>query len=405
MSDQIIGFINPAIVLIFSAVFVALWLRAPANRYVLAFAVGNVGFAFSMLLFHYLPDPNTWISQTLIYIGLIIWVICYCWGASRRVGQSIPLKIYLAIAFAAYAMSLLTIPDNNESARLFITNGSMGLILALTAQNIARTAPRNSFDKAVVWMFAIIAAQSYARPFLAMVTRDGAPAEIYRQSEFYAVFIVTVSLLSVLMGLVLCAAVFSDNLRKLQLETETDPLTGLRIRRKFEEEAVEALDRANLRNVPIGIIVADIDLFKQVNDIFGHQAGDKVIASFGDLLNGMTRNNDIAGRVGGEEFCVVAWNCDETAIKALAERIRVAFASTEHSGISPDVRLTASFGVAAWKSGEGYGRLFARADAALYRAKRQGRNQVVADDGQPHRSEGGQDEKPAGILVDRRAAS
>jgi len=90
------------------------------------------------------------------------------------------------------------------------------------------------------------------------------------------------------------------------------------------------------------------------------------------------RNCDITGRIGGEEFCIIVWNCDETEATRLADRIRVAFAQTKHESISSNIHLTASFGVTQWTGKESYRRLFARADALLYRAKDGGRNRVEA---------------------------
>lgn len=379
VNDQIIGLINPAISLIFCSVFTALWLRARNELHVLAFAIGSFGFAFAMLVNHYTPDPNSWVSLSLSHLGLGTWGVAHSWGVCTRVGQSISIRLYVGIAVVAGMLVLATIPTNNEEARLYVTNGFVGLILALTAHSLARAAPRDLMDRLIVWLFALVAVQSYLRPMAVMIARGATPDVPYRESSFYTVFLAMVAVLTVLLGIVLCAAVAFDSVRKVQNEGGLDSLTGLRMRSKFEEDALELLDRASQQDVPVGLIVADIDLFKQVNDIFGHQAGDKVIATFGELCGNMIRSSDLSGRIGGEEFCLIAWHCDEATIQGLAERIRMAFAKTEHSGISGDIRVTASFGVASWRDGEGYGKLFARADAALYRAKREGRNRVVTD--------------------------
>ncbi|HCO47614.1 MAG TPA: GGDEF domain-containing protein, partial [Erythrobacter sp.] len=83
------------------------------------------------------------------------------------------------------------------------------------------------------------------------------------------------------------------------------------------------------------------------------QAGDKAIAQFGEIVRGTIRETDIAGRIGGEEFCILAWNCDEQAAVSLAERIRRKFAQAQIEGLPGDQRLTASFGVAGRGEGEG----------------------------------------------------
>ena len=88
------------------------------------------------------------------------------------------------------------------------------------------------------------------------------------------------------------------------------------------------------------------------------------------------RGCDISARIGGEEFCIAIWNCDNPSAERLAERIRVAFGALAHEALGDDMRLTASFGVATARPGERYTKLFARADQALYRAKSLGRNRV-----------------------------
>ena len=117
--------------------------------------------------------------------------------------------------------------------------------------------------------------------------------------------------------------------------------------------------------------------FKQVNDIWGHQVGDGAIAAFGEMTANMIRGSDIAGRIGGEEFCILVWNADEAIAANLAERLRSRTTQLELSKDALDVRLSASFGVAERQSGESYRSLFARTDKALYEAKQGGRNRVV----------------------------
>jgi diguanylate cyclase (GGDEF)-like protein len=190
---------------------------------------------------------------------------------------------------------------------------------------------------------------------------------------------VSLALAAVSLALILLGAALTDQTKAVREDAERDALTGLKMRGPFEAQAIAMLNRARDKDVPVSVIVADIDHFKRVNDIWGHQVGDTAIASFGDLLRSTIRDTDIAGRIGGEEFCILVWNCPEEPTLNLAERIRARFEQLPIEGISDDVRLTASFGVAQWVTDEGYGRLFARADAALYRAKEGGRNCTSAD--------------------------
>ena len=179
--------------------------------------------------------------------------------------------------------------------------------------------------------------------------------------------------------MVLVGACLYDQIKAVREQADLDGLTKLRTRRAFEQGVVTLLERAKQECAPVSLVVADIDHFKAVNDVWGHQAGDKAIAQFGEIVRGTIRETDIAGRIGGEEFCILAWNCDEQAAVSLAERIRRKFAQAQIEGLPGDQRLTASFGVAGRGEGEGYGKLFARTDGALYAAWENGRNCIVRD--------------------------
>lgn len=169
-----------------------------------------------------------------------------------------------------------------------------------------------------------------------------------------------------------------EEIRRLML---TDPLTGAANRRAFDERCRQDLaddgDAARL-----GLVVADIDRFKSVNDTYGHAVGDKALVTFVEVMRANTRDGDLVARLGGEEFCVLlAGDCLEDAF-AVAERIRAAFENTRVDGV--EGRLTASFGVACRRAGQDRDDLLQAADAALYRAKAGGRNRVVAaDDPEP----------------------
>ncbi|WP_058554005.1 GGDEF domain-containing protein [Thiohalocapsa sp. ML1] len=161
-------------------------------------------------------------------------------------------------------------------------------------------------------------------------------------------------------------------IRRLML---TDPLTGAANRRAFDARCSEALARDDAR---LGFIVADIDHFKSVNDSYGHAVGDVALIAFVTVLHANTRGDDMVARLGGEEFCVVLPDNGLEHSLAVAERIRRAFHETDVEGI--DRRLSASFGVACRRPGQGLDDLLREADAALYRAKAEGRNRVVAAD-------------------------
>ena len=166
-----------------------------------------------------------------------------------------------------------------------------------------------------------------------------------------------------------------------------DGLTGLANRRACEDTLNAELARAERFPGPLAVVVTDLDDFKEVNDCFGHQAGDVVLREFATLLRESVRDIDLASRWGGEEFLLVLPGTDREGAARVAERIRRALEGRSTLSIDGDpIPVTASFGVAAYPEAETAAELFAAADDALYRAKRTGKNRVAVASGQLARS-------------------
>jgi diguanylate cyclase (GGDEF)-like protein len=156
-------------------------------------------------------------------------------------------------------------------------------------------------------------------------------------------------------------------------ESVMDQLTGMLNRKALESRTVELEHQSRIAGQPVGLIVCDIDHFKQVNDRYGHAKGDAVLSDFAYRIRKELRAYDLAYRLGGEEFVVLVPGGDLETTRDLAERLR---AVTEAATVER-VRVTASFGIAAsGKDGLDFAALFERADEALYHAKAGGRNRV-----------------------------
>lgn len=161
--------------------------------------------------------------------------------------------------------------------------------------------------------------------------------------------------------------------RQVEELSVTDALTGLYNRRRLSEALSSEYARFERYGQGFSIVLLDIDHFKNVNDTFGHPAGDAVLQAFAAILKNSSRNPDILGRWGGEEFLVILPDTDRAAALRFAERVRCA---VEGYVFPIETRLTASLGVAAITQGEALHDLIQRADRALYRAKEAGRNRV-----------------------------
>ncbi len=150
-----------------------------------------------------------------------------------------------------------------------------------------------------------------------------------------------------------------------------DPLTGAGNRRAFEVKLAEVTNSFSRSGQPTSLIVLDLDHFKNVNDLHGHAVGDQILREVVGIVNTRTRLNDSLFRIGGEEFVVVADGQSLADACHLAEQLRTL---VEVNELVPNSAVTISLGVAEFRSGESPHRWLSRADAALYRAKRDGRN-------------------------------
>jgi diguanylate cyclase (GGDEF)-like protein len=190
--------------------------------------------------------------------------------------------------------------------------------------------------------------------------------------------------LSMVAAAVLIALGVADRLRQQRValsdaerRARTDPLTGVLNRRSLIERLDAGCLRARARGLPISLLFIDLDHFKLINDSFGHQAGDACLRAIIDPIHAELRQSDVIGRYGGEEFVVILSSADATAAHPIAQRILERVAKVRVEGFGKPIELTCSIGVAASDTLGVWGeQLLSRADAAVYAAKRSGRNRV-----------------------------
>lgn len=159
----------------------------------------------------------------------------------------------------------------------------------------------------------------------------------------------------------------------LKLQATTDALTGIANRRLFDSSIETEISRATRHQLPLALMIMDIDHFKQINDDFGHQAGDQVLVALTQLISEHIRADDFFVRWGGEEFVILSPGIDAENMRLLAEKLRTVIENHVFPGVD---HLTCSFGLAEFARGESIEHFIRRADAGLYRAKANGRNRV-----------------------------
>lgn len=168
--------------------------------------------------------------------------------------------------------------------------------------------------------------------------------------------------------------VTEEKYKKLSI---TDPLTELYNRRYLFDKGGDEMLRCDRYNRDLSVIMVDADYFKDINDTYGHKAGDLVLQKIAERLNSNLRPSDISSRFGGEEFCLLLPETDMEEALHVAERLRMSICSEPFAYEDKKIELTCSFGIAARKEGEtDFSAVLSRADGALYKSKNKGRNTI-----------------------------
>jgi diguanylate cyclase (GGDEF)-like protein/PAS domain S-box-containing protein len=173
----------------------------------------------------------------------------------------------------------------------------------------------------------------------------------------------------------------AERIRELETLSLIDPLTGAGNRRYSEIQLTSRLAEKKRYDLPVGLLFVDVDRFKEVNDRYGHAAGDDVLRIVGKTLANGLRAGDFLGRWGGEEFVVLVGGLDAHGLPEAGQRLRALVASSSVPA-ARGLRVTVSIGVTEARRDDTVDSLVGRADALMYEAKKQGRDRVVSDIGQ-----------------------
>jgi len=167
-----------------------------------------------------------------------------------------------------------------------------------------------------------------------------------------------------------------ERLAQTQQEAMQDPLTGLPNRKAYEDRVAAEVARCRRYPMPLTMVVWDVDMFKSINDTYGHAAGDRVLRVIGETLSSSIRETDFIARYGGEEFVLLLPQTSLDVASGVCEKLRQLIATTPFHFQDKPVSITLSGGLAALQENEAVNTLFERADAAMYRAKQVGRNRI-----------------------------
>jgi diguanylate cyclase (GGDEF)-like protein len=313
-------------------------------------------------------------------VAFPVWIAAHglMWKAARSFeGRRTPIS--WALAGAALWLIACLIEDFNQSqvARIMLASGIMGVYLLLCASEIWRAQDRDLVSRwPAIILLTLHGVLLLGRvPFVGVLPFPGGVLPPSPHWFPFGLFEMTFH--------IFCMSFLLVNMAKERAELRQrrnsliDPLTGVANRRAFFEEGEALLRRAQSEGRSVVLLAFDLDRFKSINDTFGHQVGDKVLARFCDVACAAIRTRDLFGRFGGEEFACLMPDMSLRVAAAIAEDIRTAFSASPIVVGSERIVVTVSVGVAmpneaGWKLDQ----LFTTADRALYRAKAKGRNCV-----------------------------
>ncbi len=315
-----------------------------------------------------------WLSANLVSTLLVITVV---WGHRQRLGRPSPWPWAAGLlALVMLTQLVFTLAQPRADVRVALAPAFACIGLFHVAWLLLRHGPEPVLAQRVAalihGLFGL--AQGLAAGIALQLGADASAeqAQLYNMVNF-----ALMPTFFVAMGVAVIFLLATDLSNKLRWQTVTDPLTGVSNRRGFLQAADLSLAQARRHRRPLAVVLADIDLFKRINDNYGHGAGDRVLAHFARVLRESVRMEDCVGRIGGDEFAVLMADCRPDDAGLMMSRVRHALAEQPVVEKSQAIPLTVSFGIAGFVDGDSRESLLARADQALYEAKASGRDSVI----------------------------
>ncbi|AMX95739.1 MULTISPECIES: GGDEF domain-containing protein [Mesorhizobium] len=374
----LIALLNPTIALALGAAFLVLWSYQRHRPYLAVLALSYSLSAVGFLLQYFTLPIGMPLTKLVSNICFSIAGCCLAGAIVHRYGRKVPYVGIGALAcggLASFCWFLFIAPD--LTWRILAMNFAFGGISLLVAAEL-RPVRNNGPTEKILFVLSLLSGVNFFVRTLIVVIAHGpfTSYDGFYGSSYWTTALLSHALLSLLIALCLFSAAALDVLKALKTETFTDPLSGLLNRRGFEERGMLLLRHCASARFPVALVLADLDHFKALNDVHGHGAGDRVIADFAAKLRSAAGARGVAGRIGGEEFAVLLPLSDLAAARLFAEAVRTVYSAGHVDGLPQGTKVTASFGVAARSGDEALEPLMRRADDALYKAKKNGRDSV-----------------------------
>jgi len=322
------------------------------------------------------PDLLTIVTANVMLLGNLLFTLS---GYQRLFGQPVPARAMLALVLVqTLVYGWLTFGVDDYPTRMLVFNSTLVVLSAASALVLRQHSHRFGWAVLALPVCAHLVQVFMGLIRIGLTLQTTEPTSNFMdasQGHVMAIMLNTLAALALAFGFLSLHA--SHLLEALEKQAATDPLTGLSNRRGFDRALALEWERQRRRGSSLAVLVIDIDHFKQINDQHGHAVGDTALRHLGQVLRQHLRPYDLSGRLGGEEFCVVSADTDLEGARRSAERLRQASLVYGHDANGQPLSLTLSIGVSVVQANDQSPHdAIRRADAALYRAKQNGRNRV-----------------------------
>ncbi|MGK6314903.1 diguanylate cyclase domain-containing protein [Neorhizobium sp. DT-125] len=368
--------VNFIIAISFSLVFAVVSTRSRSRSAALWFAAGFAVASLSALcelLVAYTDLAKFWAIGA--FATVLAGMILLRGGVGELYGRKIDPRKAVCFLLAGVFLDLLIYDlPRGTALHAFSYQTPFAFVILTSAAAVFSSTRRLAIDRALGGLLLVTGLHFFAKACLAVVAGAGTTAKDYIHTNYALISQSSTAVLMVAVGLTLLSVLVLEIMADERSNSEKDSLSGLANRRGFENGVKAALTLAP--NDRHALILCDLDHFKRINDTYGHHGGDLVIQAFGDLLQASAAKSSVVGRIGGEEFAVFMPNTTLEISALFAQALRGGAMGIAVSALPSSVTVTASFGVAELAPGEDLAAAMRDADAALYEAKRSGRNCV-----------------------------
>ena len=351
-----------------------LWRMHPSipglGRWALAGGFGVLVFVMIFSYGRFQWMPSLVFAQLFVIMGLV-----FAWDGFRRFMGKSPLSLSTLSLIVVFLLLWISIVLYIQSPSIQATGNAVIIFVlsGLIAWDLIKAKKFNSPSMRVTgWVYALNAAIFLVRaifvdpvtPSVDILDPGGVATAVLLWTLCFTI--------AVTLGMVLMT---SEHLQSdLDYQANHDPLTGALNRRSFSLLSQNIMARCKRNKVPLSMLILDLDHFKDINDVHGHDAGDTILCYLVDTAKQVLRGEDIFCRFGGEEFVAILSGSSAQESMVVADRLRQRFAEGKNVDIFRDTKITVSIGVAELLPDEMYDNLLQRADLALYKAKKKGRD-------------------------------